>query len=55
METYVLVTWPEVQEYMEEDWFQGEAILYQRINNKQKYLDSAYFIPTDRILFEGNL
>lgn len=30
METYVLVPWPEVQEYMEKQWFYDEAILAVR-------------------------
>lgn len=40
--TYTLVTWPESQEYMEESWFDKEAIL----NLDQS---SSYFIPTIRL------
>jgi len=38
-ETYTLVSWPESQEYMEEEWFEEEAVL-----NHEESL--AYFIPT---------
>jgi len=44
---YVLVQWPESQNYMEENWFYEEAILYQA-NKYQEHLDSAYFIPLKR-------
>jgi hypothetical protein len=43
---YVVVTWPDVQELMEEDWFDEEAIL----DVDGKFGDSAYFIPLKRIL-----
>lgn len=40
---YAYVRWPESQEYMEEDWFEDEAVL--DVHN-----DSAcYFIPVQRI------
>jgi hypothetical protein len=45
-DTYTLVLFPEVQDYMEKDWFESEAILYQTINEEQEYLSSAYFIPS---------
>ncbi len=44
-EAYVLVQWPESQEYMEEDWFDAEAIL----DIEGRFGDSAYFIPIKRI------
>jgi hypothetical protein len=47
MEKYILILWPEVQDYMEEKWFNKEAILYQA-TDEQEYLDSAYFIPENR-------
>lgn len=50
METYVLVPWPESQEYMEEQWFYDEAVL--AIGIEEKVGPSAYFIPVHRILFE---
>lgn len=41
---YVLVQWPESQEYMEgNDWFEEEAIL--NINEP-----AAYFIPIKRLI-----
>lgn len=41
--TYVLVEFPESQEYMEEDWFAEEAVLHVG-------LPSAYFIPEHRLI-----
>lgn len=43
---YVLVPWPESQEYMEYDWFQKEAIL----DVNAIFGSSAYHIPKERIL-----
>lgn len=45
-ESYVIVTWPESQELMEEDWFEDEAIL----DVDAKFGSSAYFIPLKRLL-----
>jgi len=45
-DSYVIVTWPESQEYMEEDWFEDEAIL----DTDSKFGSSAYLIPIKRIL-----
>lgn len=39
--TYVFVDWPQSQEYMDEDWFNDEAILSE---------DSAYLIPLNRLM-----
>lgn len=39
---YVLVDWPHSQTFMEEPWFQDEAILHPDIS-------AAYFIPLNRI------
>lgn len=44
-DSYTIVDWPEVQELMEEDWFQDEAIL----NNSDNAPSSQYFIPLKRI------
>lgn len=41
---YILVEWPECQEFMEEDWFREEAVLAIHDNIG----DSAYFIPKIR-------
>jgi len=48
MERYILVTFPDVQEFMEEDWFNEEAYLCQAFEDQEHY-DSAYFIPENRI------
>ncbi len=47
-EGYVLVQWPESQEFMEEEWFDEEAIL--ALGSEDKTGDSAYFIPIKRII-----
>lgn len=41
-DSYIRVDWPEVQELMEEDWFEDEAVL--DINKSQSYL-----IPINRL------
>lgn len=48
METYVLVPFPEVQEYIEEEWFDKEAIL--ALGAEDTVGSSAYFIPAYRVL-----
>ncbi len=45
-DSYVVITFPEVQDYMEESWFKNEAIL----DVESKFGDSAYLIPLKRIL-----
>lgn len=45
MELYVKLEFPDVQEYMEEDWFEDEAY-YDVIND-------VYFIPKSKI-YENN-
>ena len=47
-EGYVLVKWPESQEFMEEEWFDEEAIL--ALGSEDKTGSSAYFIPIKRIV-----
>lgn len=47
-ENYVLVRWPESQEFMECDWFRDEAIL--ALGSEDVTGSSAYFIPESRIL-----
>jgi hypothetical protein len=42
--TYTVVTWPDVQNYMGKSWFSKEAIL----DVDSKNGDSAYLIPTKR-------
>jgi len=41
---YILVLWPDSQEYMDKEWFQDEAIL----ETAGKFGSSAYFIPLAR-------
>ena len=48
MEKYVLVRWPESQNFMEEEWFQDEAILMNDYNKLDDIGSSAYFIPEQR-------
>jgi len=42
---YTLVEWPEVQSYMDEDWFDDEAYL----DMSDQYGVSAYWIPDEYI------
>lgn len=42
-DTYTLVMWPESQDFMDEDWFDEEAVLFPDES-------SAYFIPTNRLI-----
>ena len=44
--TYIVVEWPESQQFMDEDWFEDEAIL----DSNCVFGYSAYFIPSKRIL-----
>lgn len=43
METYVLVPWPECQEYMEYQWLYDEATL--AVGAEEKFGTSAYLPP----------
>lgn len=45
---YVLVTFPKSQEYMEEEWFDDEAIL--ALGSEDITGSSAYFIPIKRVV-----
>lgn len=47
-EGYEVISFPEVQEYMEQDWFDKEAIL--TMGAEDKFGSSAYFIPKNRLL-----
>lgn len=47
-DAYVLVEWPDSQVFMDEDWFEEEAIL----DTEAKFGSSAYFIPLKRIINE---
>ena len=47
MNNYILIQWPESQQYMEYDWFKNEAILGEK---------SSCFIPENRIIeIKGNI
>jgi hypothetical protein len=43
-EAYVHVEWPETQDFMEEDWFEEEAVL-----DVDSPIGSCYFIPLARV------
>ena len=45
---YVLIEWPYSQEYMEEEWFEEEAIL--ALGSEDITGSSAYFIPIKRVI-----
>lgn len=45
---YVLIEWPQVQDLMEYDWFREECYLLQAAP-WQDHIDSAYFVPKDRL------
>ena len=47
MEQYILVPFPEVQDYMEEDWFKKEAVL--DVHDGAGAGSSSYFIPASRV------
>lgn len=49
MEKYILVTWPESQMLMEQDWF-DECILMNDVNHLDDVGSSAYFVPEERFL-----
>ncbi|MDP1726869.1 MAG: hypothetical protein Q8M15_08800 [Bacteroidota bacterium] len=44
---YILVTWPESQELMDQDWF-NECILMNDENNLNEFGSSAFFVPKER-------
>jgi len=47
MEKYVLVTWPQSQMLMEEEWF-DECILMNDENHLEEIGSSAFFVPKER-------
>jgi hypothetical protein len=47
MEKFVLVTWPESQKLMEQEWF-DECILMNDENHLDDLGSSAYFVPEER-------
>lgn len=46
---YLIVCWPESQNYMEEKWFNEECHLINDEFGLEKYGPQAYFIPEERI------
>lgn len=44
---YILVTWPDSQELMEQAWF-NECILVQDIEGHAECGSSAYMVPEER-------
>jgi hypothetical protein len=50
METYVLIPWPDVQEFMDHQWFYQEAIF--AVGAEDWVGPSAYFIPVFRVIHE---
>ena len=43
---YIIIEWPEVQDIMEEEWFESECFLANPTNPEQEWIgDSAYFVP----------
>lgn len=49
MEKYILISWPESQELMEQSWF-DECILMNDENHLDEIGSSAYFVPEERYL-----
>ena len=49
MEKYILVTWPQSQELMEQEWF-DECILMNDENHLDEIGSSAFFVPEDRYI-----
>lgn len=48
MDKYILVTWPDSQDYMELSWFRKEAFLANPTEDNIDIGSSAYFIPIIR-------
>ena len=46
MKTYILIEWPESQDYMVESWFDEEAIFVSGSETGS----SAYFVPIKYIM-----
>lgn len=45
--SYVLVEWPWSQEFMDEDWFEEEAVC--AVGAEDRFGSAAYFIPSHRV------
>ena len=46
-QAYVLIEWPDSQGYMEQDWFEQEAVL--DVDSPTWLPGSSYFIPLARV------
>lgn len=46
---YTIIKFPEVQDYMDFDWFKDEAILINSKHGIETYGNSAYLIPNYRL------
>lgn len=46
---YTIITWPEIQNLMEFDWFKSECYLINDDKGVEEFGSSAYFVPTNRI------
>ena len=49
MDKYIVVTWPDSQAIMDEDWF-DECHLINDDMGLEKFGSSAYFVPEDRYI-----
>ena len=47
METYVAITFPEIQEYMEQEGFEENAYLINDEHGINDFGSSAYFVRTE--------
>ena len=48
--SYTIVTWPDIQEIMEEDWFDDESFLINDQKGLEKFGSSAYFVPVKHLI-----
>lgn len=48
--SYTIVTWPDIQEIMEEDWFDDESFLINDQKGLEKFGSSAYFVPVKYLI-----
>ena len=48
MEKFILISWPESQILMEQEWF-DECILMNDENHLENIGSSAYFVPEERM------
>jgi len=46
---YVIITWPDSQELMDEEWFDDECILINEDPLLSQMGSSAYFVPIARL------